>query len=493
VVPGTGDVGHVSVLASADLLTPSVLRSEGIAAEGMQSGFYGTVIEGGAFPHSRSDAFARRFLDGRGRVPPHTLIVRPQSEDTETVENYTPPSWVKIQERSPTRLGTSRSSHESVDGDDFEDSEAFTFEPTGDLKDFTVDLRKAWHLMIETIFQGHMSKAIKKIADGLSISKTDAAKQMRFFSPASRPPSIALTNTNVLWRAIPIRWGSPAPYKALDEPRLQDGKMLRIQDEYCEWQLVRNKAKKIERVIFTSEPPEYYQFLYDPGVSSLQKASQAVLVNLYQLLCNDKSITLADLETIEGGKTVYNTANKWNNKFCVHLQMPANTLGAQVDIAARAAVLRSHAGSLITSVKKLIDCDPFGDPDRQSDPRIGDGVNKLARDNRFITLENPVGLYMTSLDTSGWKSPDGTDPQTFWKVIRGKVDKDPGKSMIVRAELAVPASKGYTVSDIKIGGIPIDFGSHVAEHVEMRLGARFGPKDQDPDGAKTTIPKPVVC
>ena len=42
-------------------------------------------------------------------------------------------------------------------------------------------------------------------------------------------------------------------------------------------------------------------------------------------------------------------------------------------------------------------------------------------------------------------TPDGTDAQTFWKVLKGKVDKDPQKSMIVRAEFAVPASKKYTV------------------------------------------------
>ena len=75
---GTGDIGHVAVLASEELFTRSVLPSEGIAAESVQPGFYGIVIEGGAFPHSRRDSFARRFLDSRGRVPPHTMILRPR-------------------------------------------------------------------------------------------------------------------------------------------------------------------------------------------------------------------------------------------------------------------------------------------------------------------------------------------------------------------------------------------------------------------------------
>ncbi|MGB7208409.1 MAG: DUF2272 domain-containing protein [Pyrinomonadaceae bacterium] len=78
VVRGTGDVGHVSVLASDDLLTRSMLASEGIDAESAPPGFYGLVIEGGAFPHTRSRPFARRLLDSRGRVPPHTVFLRPK-------------------------------------------------------------------------------------------------------------------------------------------------------------------------------------------------------------------------------------------------------------------------------------------------------------------------------------------------------------------------------------------------------------------------------
>jgi len=77
-VPGTGDVGHVSVLASDDLLTQSMLASEGIAAESTRPGYYGLVIEAGAFPHNRVRPFARRLLDSRGCVPPNTVFLRPE-------------------------------------------------------------------------------------------------------------------------------------------------------------------------------------------------------------------------------------------------------------------------------------------------------------------------------------------------------------------------------------------------------------------------------
>ncbi|MBV9359724.1 MAG: hypothetical protein JO023_29790 [Chloroflexi bacterium] len=76
-VPGTGDVGHVSVVASTPLLTPAELAGQGIAAESTQPGQYGLVIEAGAFRHTRARPYARRFLDRHRRVPPYTAFVRP--------------------------------------------------------------------------------------------------------------------------------------------------------------------------------------------------------------------------------------------------------------------------------------------------------------------------------------------------------------------------------------------------------------------------------
>ena len=78
IVPGTGDVGHLTVLVSGDLQTSEALAADGIPAESVQDGQYGLVIEAGAFPHNRSRPFARRWLDGRGRVLPHSMILRPR-------------------------------------------------------------------------------------------------------------------------------------------------------------------------------------------------------------------------------------------------------------------------------------------------------------------------------------------------------------------------------------------------------------------------------
>lgn len=78
-VPGGAEAGHVSLLASDSLLSTGALTAEGIDAEGKQSGYYAIVVEAGAFPHDGARPFARRILDGRGRVPPGTLLLRPMS------------------------------------------------------------------------------------------------------------------------------------------------------------------------------------------------------------------------------------------------------------------------------------------------------------------------------------------------------------------------------------------------------------------------------
>src|SRR5215472_2133062 len=90
-VPGTEDIGHLSVLAFGDLQSRVMLVSRGIAIESMQSGYYGLVIEAGAFPHNRKEPFARRFLDSRGRVPTHTLILRPQFGQSNFFDEVTAP------------------------------------------------------------------------------------------------------------------------------------------------------------------------------------------------------------------------------------------------------------------------------------------------------------------------------------------------------------------------------------------------------------------
>jgi hypothetical protein len=161
----------------------------------------------------------------------------------------------------------------------------------------------------------------------------------------------------------------------------------------------------------------------------------------------------------------YDRLNQWNTQNgAMHLNQPNNTLGAEINIAAFATILRQKAGVVLTDPDELIRCAQFGAPGRASDPTIGAAVNALAREGYAVTLQNPIGLYIDGLNAAGWTKPDGSpaDPG-YWQILRGS----PGATL--RAVYEVPTSEGFTVSDVLIGGEPIEFGGQIAEHITMKL------------------------
>lgn len=73
---GEPGLGHVAVISDPTLWSHKQLANAPFHPESQQPGFYATVIEGGAFPHTHSDRFARRILDCSGRVPADQMILR---------------------------------------------------------------------------------------------------------------------------------------------------------------------------------------------------------------------------------------------------------------------------------------------------------------------------------------------------------------------------------------------------------------------------------
>jgi hypothetical protein len=176
----------------------------------------------------------------------------------------------------------------------------------------------------------------------------------------------------------------------------------------------------------------------------------------------------ADLFTATGA---YNPLNKWNTgNGAMHLIQQNNTLGAEINIAAFATIKRKHPdGSVITDADELIRCAGFGQPGRASDPHIGDIVNGLARQGYSITIKNPIGLYIKSIDLTGFSKPDGS-PITpkYFKITRGSMGQG------LRGVFKVPAGEksgghSFTVSDITIGGVKIAFGGQIAKRISIKL------------------------
>ena len=335
------------------------------------------------------------------------------------------------------------------------------FDSPGGLDDFDSipNQRLAWSEFLFNTFQDNIQGVEQSVGAGKS----------QFYNPRVADTPDPNSQKKIHWRGFPLLIAEKHPgnktaaWKEADQP-LADGE--RPQDEYLEWFVEKNAQGKITRVIYTCEGPEYWEAMahgypldYNgPKTAGATGDRQMVLALYRQYVGPD--VQPDDL--FRDGQ--YNRLNKWNTTHGVmHLNQRNNTLGAEINIAAFATILRQVNGQLLTDADELIQCAKYGQPGRASDPHIGADVNELARNGFAITLLNPVGLYIDSLDTTGWVTPNGKAASQFWKSIRGKL------GMTVRAVFEVPAGEGYTVSDIKIGGTNIEFGGQIAEFIDVKL------------------------
>jgi hypothetical protein len=266
-------------------------------------------------------------------------------------------------------------------------------------------------------------------------------------------------------------------------------RFYRPQDEYCEWRVTRGPDGRIQRVTFTSEPPEYWQALHGDTLGDIDGVpkypmvgDRDLLVELYQTYV-DPAVRYEDLvcpvdlvderdpahPQVVYPKGSYNPYNRWNTTDGVmHLSHPANSLVAEIRLGADATVLRGAARPPLVEPDALICCAAFGGPNRTSDPTIGSSVNQLAALGFRLTLRNPVGLYMHHLDMAGFRTPHGEPiAPEYFRALRG----DAASGMIERAVFEVPAEEGFTVSDLRIGEEPITHGAQIAEHITVNLVA----------------------
>jgi len=315
------------------------------------------------------------------------------------------------------------------------------------------------------------------------------------------------------WSGFPLRlekWFNPSSPDVRDEmnrtaEQLLEQKLLlksgnnnykhfsapfRIQDEYCEWHVVRNKLDgSIKKIFFTCEPPEYWEFLAEHD--------RGLLVQLYRELLDQPDIQESDLfwhqdvfvQTGENtvrrkhGANTYNRFNKWNTESgAIHLTHPANSLFAEIFLASDSTlgwpVSPSPSGKI--EVDSLMCCAGVGGINRSSDPLILAGVYNFAKDNKSVALANPIGLYMMPFQLD-LLDPDGNQiGDEALKVVRASEDN----SKWLRVEIAPPAGATYTLDQCLLGGEPLLYGGQIANLVTMAI---FGVAKTIPGKEKKAI------
>lgn len=312
------------------------------------------------------------------------------------------------------------------------------------------------------------------------------ANQCQFYNPVTHGLTDPDTRQSITWNGFPRVFGPKHPggkpnYSGAEPATLPTykGNRFRPQDEYLEWFVHRDANKKIIKVEFTCEAYDYYEFL--------ASVKPDAVVNLYQTHI-DPNIKKSDLFS-QGAYNPWNAVNL--DKGAMHLTHAANALGAEIKLAADATVRRNSNGQEPANAAALIQCANFGDFRRNSDPKIGFSINQLARSGFAITLTDPVGLYMVDFDDTGWQFSNGTPATGFFRIVRGT----PGKAIRVVFELPPEIkAKGLTVSDIRIGGTPIEYGGQIAEHITMGIegaACRQGSIKDDPVPCGEVVPEDV--
>ena len=176
------------------------------------------------------------------------------------------------------------------------------------------------------------------------------------------------------------------------DPPLSSGASVQLferqQDEYCEWHVDRNSTGGIARITFTSEGPEYFERI---AAVDLTLVGDLYREHVNPAVQDAELVWPEDVRNDRGdivfARGSYNKWNVWNTrKGAMHLTHQANTLGAEINLAADATVQFPVPQSPANTLPfRLICCARFGGVNRSSDPLIGAGVNGLARSGLAVT------------------------------------------------------------------------------------------------------------
>lgn len=250
---------------------------------------------------------------------------------------------------------------------------------------------------------------------------------------------------------LPVRRDDKqALYKTADEADLRH-----VQNEYFEWRTERNEDGKVTRVTFVTEFRQYYEELW--------KLDPDRVVALYNSILGTDQVKEADLQDASGN---YDIHNEWNtSRGIIHYIQSINNLSAAVGLCQSAARHNSVGQNNFEASPE------FSNASTAVDPRVDYDVNMLVRKGLYVTLRDPIGIYIAAWNNTGLTRPDGTPaPNSWWTPDRGS------QGMYQRLVYEVPEGEGFVAGDLSLGGRPLEYGSQLAEQVSVVIHGTAGTK-----------------
>jgi hypothetical protein len=359
------------------------------------------------------------------------------------------------------------------------------FAAPGNLDELATTQAKAWNAQLSDFFDTGRTEAVRAARDvGADPDR------VWFYNPIASPAPPPAATKDIRWIAFPKIVRSEA---ATDSAAWRKADNDRDdQSEYCEWETLRDPARNNEvvRVTLTSETPDYYRFLAEHAPDHL--------LDLYRQHVSPR-VQLSEL--IVNGK--YQTRNRWNlpqkptdRGRIMHMAQGNNELLAAVILAAVASWPRANSDGEAIDEQPLIACAQFGVAGRHSDPHIGAVVNELVRAGNEVSLADPAGLYIDSIDTTDWETPDGSRASDWIRVVRPVIERNTGiepADFALRVTVEAPAGSDFALGDVRIGGNKIQFGGQIADKVTVRLRGIARPAASQPPTLQCVAEESLVA
>ena len=263
-----------------------------------------------------------------------------------------------------------------------------------------------------------------------------------------------------------------------------------MQEEYCEWRTIRNESGVVTRIEFTTELAAYWRILatHDPQ-RTLEVVSEFAreIVHPEAVYGLSNPLRASPDERAEGfAHTMFSpqTAGPYNwgpRGICCMVQ-GTNTLDALLKLAVSASrprltrdadesVRLPTANEMVPPIEAQLG--------RSSDPVLVERLCRLALEGRAIGFDDPLGIYISAIERTRLRCPDGSHVPAEWFQFDRGVDAasaDDGRARYQRVVFEVPEDAGFVIGDLVDVATEerIRSGAQIADLLQLVLNLRVG-------------------